>query len=168
MARMAAARSDCAADGIVDGAPVSQLDVLPRLVVGKRRLVVQRRRSICAGRRTGALGDRERRQAQRQGASRGFQVGFHCSKHLDRRHGRGARPATTRAWARALLGLAQEALRGQMLRGGRSCPSDRKLGGGAKRSGKAAAATSWSAGIVGKLPTKEVAEQNAEQRLQLS
>lgn len=38
--------------------------------------------------------------------------------------------------ARALSGLAEEAARGQVLRGGRSWPSERKVGVGADRSGK--------------------------------
>lgn len=90
---------------VVHGAPVRSLDVQPGLVVSKRRLVAQ---LLCLG--TGAagspadmrLGEGEQGKAQRQGASRRFEVSCHCSKHLNRRHGRVTRPAMARAGASAV------------------------------------------------------------------
>lgn len=57
---------------------------------------------------------------------------------------------------------------GQMLRGGRSWPSERKLGAGAERRGKTAAERFCGAATAGALLSNGVAEQNAEHRLQLS
>ena len=73
-----------------------------------------------------------------------------------------------RAQARVLSDLAEEALQGQVLRGGRSWPSDRKFGGEAKRSGNAVAPGSCGVGIVSGLLTSGVTEQNAEHKLHLS
>ena len=160
-----------AAHRIVDGTPVRRLDVQPGLVVGKSRLVAQLL-SLWNGAggspAVGWLRRGEQGKAQREGAGRRFEVSCHCSKHLNRRHGRGARPAMARAQARVLSDLAEEALQGQVLRGGRSWPSDRKLGGGAKRSGNAVAPGSCGAGIVSGLLTSGVTEQNAEHKLHLS
>ncbi len=57
---------------------------------------------------------------------------------------------------------------GQKLRGGRSCPSDRKLGAGADTSGNDAAARPWGCGTLGIALSNGVAEQQAEHRLHLS
>ena len=55
-----------------------------------------------------------------------------------------------------------------MVRGGRSCPSERKLGGGAEKSGNSAAEWAGGAKIKGKPLTKGVTEQKAEQKLHWS
>lgn len=55
---------------------------------------------------------------------------------------------------------------GQMLRGGRSSPSDSKLGGGASRRGKTAGTRGCRATVIEAL-TSAVAEQDAAQRLHL-
>jgi hypothetical protein len=60
---MSTARGGRATDGVVEDAPVSRFDVLPRLVVGERRLVVQWRGSMVAGQRPRVLGKRKYRQA---------------------------------------------------------------------------------------------------------
>ena len=57
---------------------------------------------------------------------------------------------------------------GQMLRGGRSWPSETKLGTGALSAGKTAAERSCGAATVGGLLSIGVTEQNAVHRLQLS
>jgi hypothetical protein len=55
-----------------------------------------------------------------------------------------------------------------MLRGGRSWPSERKLGTGALSAGKTVALSSCGATTVGGLLSIGVTEQNAVHRLQLS
>jgi hypothetical protein len=55
-----------------------------------------------------------------------------------------------------------------MLRGGRSWPSERKLGAGAQRRGKTAPERFSGAATAGALYSNGVAEQNAEHRLQSS
>ena len=57
---------------------------------------------------------------------------------------------------------------GQMLRGGRSWPSERKLAAGAEKSGNVAAGTSSGGGTPGMSLGSGVSEQKAEQRLHLS
>jgi hypothetical protein len=52
---------------------------------------------------------------------------------------------------------------GQMLRGGRSWPSERKLAAGAEKSGNELAVNSGAIGSVGGEIAIGVAEQNAEQ-----
>lgn len=55
-----------------------------------------------------------------------------------------------------------------MLRGGRSWPSERKLGAGARRDGNVVAAGSFNSGTPATSRTNGVAEQDAEHRLHLS
>lgn len=55
-----------------------------------------------------------------------------------------------------------------MVRGGRSWPSERKVGAGAAREGNTVEAGSFSSGTPATSRTKGVAEQDAEQRLHLS
>lgn len=57
---------------------------------------------------------------------------------------------------------------GQMLRGGRSWPSDRNVRTGVESSGKDAGAGSRTENSAGRLLTNEVTEQNAEHTLHLS
>jgi hypothetical protein len=52
-----------------------------------------------------------------------------------------------------------------MVRGGRSCPSDRKLGGGADKSGNTPTERVGGAKTDGNPPTNGVTEQKAEQTL---
>jgi len=56
----------------------------------------------------------------------------------------------------------------QVLRGGRSCPSERKLGAGAEKSGNDAAVSPCGCGTLGIALSKGGAEQQAEHRLHLS
>jgi hypothetical protein len=55
-----------------------------------------------------------------------------------------------------------------MLRGGRSCPSDKKLGAGAPTSGNDTVAWSCGCGTLGIALSNGVVEQQAEHRLHLS
>jgi hypothetical protein len=64
--------------------------------------------------------------------------------------------------------LTAEVQRGQVLRGGRSWPSEMWLGAGATRGGKTTAERSGSVSTVGALLTIDVAEQHAAQRLHLA
>lgn len=57
---------------------------------------------------------------------------------------------------------------GQMVRGGRSWPSDRKLGAGVERSGNLIAGSASGSGNAGNSLSKGVSEQNAEHILHLS
>lgn len=66
------------------------------------------------------------------------------------------------------IGPLAEACLGQMLRGGRSCPSETKLGEGADKAGKDVIATPWGTGTEGKLLASGVTEHKSQQRLHLS
>lgn len=55
-----------------------------------------------------------------------------------------------------------------MVRGGRSWPSETKLGARAATPGKKTSVTPSNTGTLGRLPTIGVTEQQAEQRLHLS
>ena len=55
-----------------------------------------------------------------------------------------------------------------MVRGGRSCPSETKLGAGAEMPGKKASVTPSRTGTVGGLLTSGAAEQQSEHRLHFS
>ena len=57
---------------------------------------------------------------------------------------------------------------GQMVRGGRSCPSEKKFGGGAERSVNLTVVSPSGSGSVTAALTKGVSEQNAEHMLHLS
>ena len=55
-----------------------------------------------------------------------------------------------------------------MVRGGRSWPSDRKLGAGVEKSGNLMAGSAPGSGIAGTSLSSGVSEQNAEHMLHLS
>lgn len=57
---------------------------------------------------------------------------------------------------------------GQMVRGGRSCPSEKKFGRGAEWSENLTVVRSTGSASVGTLPTRGVSEQKAEHTLHLS
>lgn len=129
---------------IVQVPPVARLDVLPGLVVGESGLVAQRR-----GRRvgifclaTGGLGQHTKRQAQHQRRCQAVSELVHCSKPCEKA---GEVPADAHACAKRTHephGPPAEASKGQMVRGGRSWPSDWNVGAGAKRWGKPAVLSS--------------------------
>ena len=57
---------------------------------------------------------------------------------------------------------------GQMLRGGRSCPADKKVIAGTERSGKDVLTKSLRGNASGTLPNSGVMEHDAEHKLHLS
>ncbi|OYY64305.1 MAG: hypothetical protein B7Y51_04610 [Burkholderiales bacterium 28-67-8] len=63
-------------------------------------------------------------------------------------------------------GLGEEALQGQVLRGGRSCASQWNVGAGASSGGKRTAWTSTGAWIAGRALSMGVIEQQDAQLLQ--
>lgn len=76
--------------------------------------------------------------------------------------------ANARAKGASPIRPLAEASRGQMLRGGRSGPSDWKVGAGAAKDGNTVAAVSCGSGTTGAALGKGGTEQQAEQRLQVS
>jgi len=158
---------------VIESAPIAWLGVLPGLVVSKGRLVAQGRcRSLRVGRvRSHGLCEREQRQAQHQGRRQPGEKVVHCSKPCEssarRCHSqrRSHRPPSGRT---SPVRPPAEALMGQMIRGGRSWPSEMKLGAGVERPGNLNADMVGGSGSVGVPLTKGVSEQNAEHTLHLS
>jgi hypothetical protein len=108
----------------------------------------------------------ERGETERDGSCQPREVVLvHGSKSSERRaRASGGNPGVG---ARALSGLAAEAEQRQMLRGGRSWPSERKFGTGAASAGNAVEAAGSGAGTVGAVLISEVTEQREVQRLHL-
>lgn len=164
LVRRVVSRRLAVAKGVVQRAPVGGLDVLPRPVALEGRPIAKRCGAAAGigGVRARHLGARKQRETQRRRAEKRVEESRHRWKRLDHRH----RSAGHRSCAcTGASGLVDEASRGQMLRGGRSWPPERKVAAGARRSGKDMSARSRGPARSGPLPTKGVAEQNAEQTL---
>ena len=74
-------------------------------------------------------------------------------------------PTDARAAGASPFRPPAEALPGQVLRGGRSWPSERKLGAGAEKSGNEMEERSCGATTDGKVLNRSVIEQKSQQRL---
>lgn len=151
------------AQRVVDGAPVTGLDVVPRLVVGEGGLVPKPGRRASRIRGVG-LGNSRKRKCQARGCDQPGGCVRHSQSKLDRRRwvGRCACAGHTRA-----VGPRGEASGGQMLRGGRSWPPEKNSACGAGWSGNSAA-TGGACGIAKPTVAGAVAVQHEAQRLHLS
>jgi len=86
--------------------------------------------------------------------------------HFSCRPGVTGRPTLVRGRTNPIRPRA-EALAGQMLRGGRSWPSERKLGAGARKAGNATEERLGGVGTDGSVLSSGVIEQKSQHRLHL-
>lgn len=160
--------------GVVQRPPIAGVHILPRPVVRKGGLVAQRRSSRLRIRwiRSSRLGQRGQGQAKRHDGRQPANEVVHRSKPCDssaRRRRSQKSPARPRTRRRTSpVRPPSEALMGQMVRGGRSWPSETKLGAGVDRSGNLTLGSAMGSGRRGGSVNKGVSEQKAEHMLHLS
>lgn len=158
---------------VIECPPVARFGVLPRLVVSEGRLIAKRWRG-CAPRRgfdSTGLAEREQGHAEHRRRQQPEKELVHCSRPCSS----SARHRQARGLSRRPLGgraspvrPPSEVLVGQMVRGGRSWPSDRKVGAGPAKSANLRAGRAAGSGSFGVSLTKGVSEQKAEHMLHLS
>lgn len=174
MACVASTAAGLGAQGVVQCPPIAGLDVLPRAVVGEGGLVPQRGSGRLRIRRIRSCRLRQRGQwqAKRHDGRHPAKEVVHRSKPCDSsaRHRRSQKSPVRLGIRRRTSPIRppSEALRGQMVRGGRSCPSETKLGAGVDRSGNLTLGSAIGSGRWGASLNRGVNEQKAEHILHLS